>query len=155
MTVIKIKSSSVQGKTPAAGDLQTAELAINLADQKLYSKDAGGTVFELGAAGDVPSGDTPPDTGNNVGDLFFDTTTNQLLYWNGSAWEEVGGGSEVLISDTPPPVADLQEGTLWWNSDEDDLQLYVLYNNGTLGSPNFNWIEASPMPGAPIGYPRH
>ena len=153
MTVIKIKSSTVAGKTPAPGDLQTAELAVNLVDQKLYSKDASGNIFEIGVAGDVPSGGTPPSSNNNVGDLFYDTTLNELLYWNGSEWVEVGGGSEVLISDTPPPAADLQEGTLWWNSSEDDLQLYVLYNNGTVGAPIYNWIEASPMPGAPIGYP--
>lgn len=44
----KIKNSSVADKVPAAGDLATAELALNLKDQKLYSKDADGTVFEIG-----------------------------------------------------------------------------------------------------------
>lgn len=59
----KIKSSSVEDKVPAAGDLATAELALNLKDQKLYSKDADGTVFEIGAAQDV-SGFVKLDDGN-------------------------------------------------------------------------------------------
>ena len=47
-TTIKIKSSSVAAKVPDASSLQPAELAINLKDQKLYSKDADGVVFEVG-----------------------------------------------------------------------------------------------------------
>ena len=89
MTVIKVKNSNVAGRIPAAGDLQPAELAINLQDKKLYSKDVAGTVFEIGVAGDVPTGNTPPSTGNNSGDLFFDTSSNELKYWSGSAWEAI------------------------------------------------------------------
>ena len=89
MTVIKVKNSNVAGRVPAAGDLQPAELAINLQDKKLYSKDVSGQVFEIGVAGDVPTGNTPPSTGNNNGDLFFDTTSNELKYWSGTAWETV------------------------------------------------------------------
>ena len=46
-TAVKIKQSAVAGKIPVAGDLLQGELALNTADQKLYSKDGGGTVFEL------------------------------------------------------------------------------------------------------------
>ena len=49
----KIKNSSIEDKVPAAGDLATAELALNLKDQKLYSKNADGNVFEIGADQDV------------------------------------------------------------------------------------------------------
>lgn len=49
----KIKNSSVEDKVPAADDLATAELALNLKDQKLYSKDADGNVFEIGADQDL------------------------------------------------------------------------------------------------------
>ena len=51
-TTIKIKSSNVPGKVPDSSSLQPAELAINLKDQKLYSKDTDGVVFELGQKGD-------------------------------------------------------------------------------------------------------
>ncbi|MDG2285541.1 MAG: hypothetical protein P8N43_08420, partial [Alphaproteobacteria bacterium] len=89
MTVIKIKNSNVSGRLPASGDIEIAELALNIADQKLYSKDAAGAIFEIGVAGDIPSGITPPGSGNNVGDLYFDTSTSRLLYWDGSGWQTV------------------------------------------------------------------
>ena len=72
MTVIKVKNSNVAGRIPVAGDLVPAELALNLQDKKLYSKDTAGEIFEIGVAGDVPSGNNPPApawpslrTGNN------------------------------------------------------------------------------------------
>jgi hypothetical protein len=54
---IILKKSSVAAKTPLATDLVVGELAVNLADQKLYTKDAGGTVIVVGssAAGAVQS----------------------------------------------------------------------------------------------------
>ena len=47
--LIKIKSSVSPGRVPTA--LEPAELAINLKDQKLYSADVDGTVFELTGGG--------------------------------------------------------------------------------------------------------
>jgi len=55
-TIVKIKQSSVAGRLPthntaASTDIVQGELALNTADQKLYSKDSSGTVFEIGATG--------------------------------------------------------------------------------------------------------
>ena len=91
MTVIKIKNSNVSGRLPASGDIEIAELALNIADKKLYSKDAAGSIFEIGVAGDLPSGPNPPNSGNNIGDLFFDTTIGELVYWDGSGWIAIPG----------------------------------------------------------------
>jgi len=44
---IKIKRSSVPGKTPAAGDLDFGELAINYADGNLFFKDSGNAVATI------------------------------------------------------------------------------------------------------------
>ena len=55
------KKSSVAGKIPLAGDLQVGELAINLADQKLYSKNVSGNVVEIGGS----SSGLPSQTGNS------------------------------------------------------------------------------------------
>jgi len=56
---IIVKRSSVADKVPEAGDLEPGELAVNLVDQKLYSKTTGGTVIlvgsGLGGAGSVTS----------------------------------------------------------------------------------------------------
>ena len=51
-TTIKLKRSSVAGRIPAALDLSVGELAINLTDRRLYSKDAEGTVFRLNGPND-------------------------------------------------------------------------------------------------------
>lgn len=44
---IILKKSSVAAKVPLAADLQVGELAVNLADARLYSKNASGTVINL------------------------------------------------------------------------------------------------------------
>lgn len=48
---IILKKSSVAAKVPLATDLDVGELAVNLADAKLYSKDAGGNVISVGGGG--------------------------------------------------------------------------------------------------------
>ena len=45
---ILIKRSSTASSVPNAASLQAGELAVNLADQRLYSKTAGGTVVQVG-----------------------------------------------------------------------------------------------------------
>ena len=50
-TKISIKKSSVTGKVPLSGDLEVGELAINLTDRLLFSKDSGGDVFLLNGGG--------------------------------------------------------------------------------------------------------
>lgn len=45
-----LKRSSVAGKIPLATDLSVGEIAVNLADQKLYSKNASGTVILVGSS---------------------------------------------------------------------------------------------------------
>lgn len=47
-STILLKRSSTASSVPAAGSLQAGELAVNLTDQKLYSKTAGGTVVQVG-----------------------------------------------------------------------------------------------------------
>ncbi len=47
-STILLKRSSTASSVPAAASLQAGELAVNLADQKLYSKTAGGTVVQAG-----------------------------------------------------------------------------------------------------------
>ena len=90
-TRIVLKNSVEAGKVPLISDLVPGELALNLTDKKLYSKTPGGEeaeVFEIGS-GKINGGETPPASGDGVGSLFFDTTTNQLLYWDGDSWEPV------------------------------------------------------------------
>lgn len=45
--IVRHKRSSVAGNAPTAAQLDTGELAINFADQLLYTEDAGGNIVEL------------------------------------------------------------------------------------------------------------
>ena len=94
-TKIKIKQSSVAGNLPSNVSTDTAyieqgELAINTADQILYSKDSSGTIFAV-TSGSVEISDTAP-TSPNDGDLWVDSTTMNLnaYYADGTSSQWVG-----------------------------------------------------------------
>ena len=116
----------MSGNIPGADKLDVAELCINLKDQKLYSKDADGNVFELG--GKVDSGITPPPgPGNSIGDLFWDG--DFLLVWNGNEWVPVGAAN---LDYTPAP----DKGTIT-NTAGDDVDLPLADDtNAGLMSPD-------------------
>ena len=81
------KRSSVAGKVPLATDLQVGEIAVNLADGLIFTKNAGGTVIGLGGG----SGSYLPLTGGTV---TGDTTFSAALGVGTSAL----GGHAVRIS---------------------------------------------------------
>ena len=45
------KASGTSGETPQSLDLQPAELAVNTADGKLFTKHTDGTIKEIGGGG--------------------------------------------------------------------------------------------------------
>ena len=55
-----------------------------------------------------------------------------------------------MVQDSPPATTDLEEGTLWWNSDADDLRLYVLYNDPAPDA-GLKWVQATPTTGSSGG----
>jgi hypothetical protein len=77
MTVIKLKRSNVAGRVPTAAQVAEGSLAINLADRKLYSKDAAGEVFQIGATAADPSAY-----------LFLSATDGTTLYIGRLAWDD-------------------------------------------------------------------
>ena len=132
---IRIKNTNVSGKIPGADKLDTAELCINLKDQKLYSKDADGNVFELGG-GKVESGPTPPSNGNEIGDLWWDG--NFLLVWNGSEWVAVG------VSDLDYEAA-ADKGTITnTNGDGAEIPLVDDTNAGLMSPEDFKKLGDMP-----------
>lgn len=79
-TTIKIKNSSTTGSVPAAGNLVQGELAINLADRKIFSKTAGGTVVELsGGARGAGSDDIFYENGKTVTASYTLTTNKNAM----------------------------------------------------------------------------
>ena len=114
---IIIKKSSVAGKVPAAGDLEIGELAVNLADQKLYSKNASGTVVQLG--GSSGSGDVVgPSSATDNALARFDGTTGKLIQ-NGTVTQDDDGNLANVNSvtfDTTPTTPPTTTGTMYWDS---------------------------------------
>lgn len=76
MPTILPKKSSVLGKVPEPADLQVGEIALNLADRRIYSKDATGQVFHFARPRD------PSDY------LLFHAVDGPNLYIGRLAWSD-------------------------------------------------------------------
>lgn len=102
---IILKKSSVASKVPLASDLEVAEVAVNLADKKLYSKDAGGNVIQLASGNlteitSISSPDyiqfntSPSTTPTTAGALYWDSAdgnqTLSLVMAGGTATQQIG-----------------------------------------------------------------
>lgn len=122
---LTLKRSSVAAKVPLATDLEPGELAVNLADQKLYSKRSDGTVILVGTGGagavtpaaisdqantstgyfQVPRGTTAQRPGSPAtGMIRFNTDLNYLEEYRLGQWLAVSnvfvatGGTETTIN---------------------------------------------------------
>jgi len=85
-TKIILKKSTTGGSAPGTADLDQAELAVNLVDRKIYTKDNGGTIVTLqGAYVDSTAPGNPAE-----GDLWYDTANNMLKTHDGSSWTSAG-----------------------------------------------------------------
>lgn len=112
---IIVKRSSVAGKVPTAGDLQVGELAVNLADQKIYSKNAGGTVIQLGGGtGDVVGPSSATD--NSI--TRFDGTTGKLIQGSTATIDDNGnfGNVNAIEFDTTPATTPTAAGAMFWDA---------------------------------------
>ena len=85
---IILKNSSTAAAVPVAGDLTAGELAVNTADRKLYTKNVGGTVVQVG---DIATsldgglgGSLPYQSAAGVTAMLANGTAGQLLQSNGT-----------------------------------------------------------------------
>jgi hypothetical protein len=96
-SIVKIKRSSVQGKSPTTSEITGGELALNTRDGKLFSSD-GSSVFEVGAnvhSLSVGSGDFTFANGSMTMPSS-DGVMNQVLKTDGNGnvyWDSAGVGS--------------------------------------------------------------
>ena len=85
-TKILLKKSVTGGASPLTSDLDQGELAINLVDRKIYTKDSSNNITEItGAYVDNAAPSNPVE-----GDLWYDTTNNLLKAHNGTGFEASG-----------------------------------------------------------------
>jgi hypothetical protein len=120
-TKIILKKSSVTGQAPISTDLDVGELAVNLADKLLYSKDGTGAIIQLGGSG--TGGATTLDGLTDV--VITTPTTNEVLKYNGTNWintvDATGSGSE------------LQQLTVYNGTGSTIVKGSVVYINGAQG----------------------
>ncbi len=114
---IIIKKSSVASKVPVAGDLEVAELAVNLADAKLYTKNASGTVIQLGGGsggGDVSG----PASSTDNAIARFDSTTGKIIQNSTTTIDDNGNFANVnaVSFDTTPATLPTATGSMYWDS---------------------------------------
>ena len=93
-TPIQLYSSATSGNVPVASNLAQGELAINVADGKLYYKTAGGTVGTLANAA-VATGNLP---GGSTGTVVYQSATGVTAYLT------PGATGTVLTSNGTGPV---------------------------------------------------
>ena len=97
MPTLLTKRTSVVGRVPTAQQLAVGELAINLADRILFSKDAGGTVFSLGEGGAVAYLFSAAVSGNY---LYIGRLAESLIPTSGSA-DDVAAWTIYRITSNP------------------------------------------------------
>jgi len=116
-TKIILKKSNTAGAVPLTTDLEIGEVALNLADRKLYTKNNSGSVVVVGAA---YVGSTAP-SGPAEGDLWYDSVANALKAYNGTAWAATGYSTlasleDTLISSVASGEVLVWNGTSWANN---------------------------------------
>lgn len=131
---IILKKTSTASKVPLATDLEVGEIAVNLADQKLYSKNAGGTVIlvgqGVGGAGDVVG----PSLATDNALARYDGTTGKLIQNSTVVLDDNGNLSNVnsIGFDTTPVTAPAVVGTMSWDDGEGAPSTLLKGGNTTL-----------------------
>ena len=113
------------------------DIIYNTRTEKFFTYKEGDNYEELDiATGGVDSGgtgDRPAEP--EIGDLFWDIDLDQLVIWNGTSWEPVGGSAVKVpagpSSGRPDPA---EEGNLYFDT---DINCLMVYNSGA-------WVKAAP-----------
>ena len=95
---IQHKRSSVAGNKPDNSQIAVGEIAINFADRLLFTKDASGNIVELEK--DIWRRAAQPDSARE-GDLWYNTSTQLLTFYNGDSWEATGSGVTSVTEPVP------------------------------------------------------
>lgn len=111
------KRSSVPGKTPEPTDLEVGELAINVGDRRLFSKDANNNIFVIGGTSSGGSSNTIDEIGVTRNKMWtdfntfgFQVTGRDVGYaGDGCVGIPVLGGT---TTGSPTPFSSLHPGTI-------------------------------------------
>lgn len=87
---IQIKRSSTAAAVPTAGQLAVGELAVNLNDRKLFSKNNAGTVIQLGGGA----------TGAGQDDVFYENSQTVTTDYTITTGKNAMSAGPIEIEDT-------------------------------------------------------
>jgi hypothetical protein len=107
-TTIVTKNSATAGSAPSAGALSQGELAVNVADKRLFTKDSGGSVVEVGTnpggavtftagSASAPAITTTGDT--NTG-IFFPAADTIAFSEGGTEAMRIDSSGNLLVGTT-------------------------------------------------------
>ena len=98
-TTIKLRNSVVKDKTPLPSDIAIGEVCVGAHSESpmLLFKDNANNIIKIKpGSGVTPSPDQPTDP--SAGDLWFDTNTQLLYYYNGTDWVELGAAGDSPVT---------------------------------------------------------
>lgn len=134
--IIQFKRSTVAGKTPNVSDLEIGEIALNLNDGIIYSKNTAGYIIVVGSAttSNVEEGVNLYFTNTRAISAFtagsgIDIESNGLIT---STVTGGGGGVSVTVSDSPPSTPN--EGDVWIDGNGKNL---LYFNDGDTNQ----WVD--------------
>lgn len=122
---ILLKRSATASKRPVGASMAFGELNLNYdaATGGLYYKDSAGSVVKVGpcqVSATAPNSSPAGSSGNSAGEFWFDTATQTLKLYDGTAWVEAGGSVQgvtgtapITVDNTDPlnPVVGITTGT--------------------------------------------
>jgi len=104
-STIVTKNSSTASAVPVSGDLTQGELAVNVTDKKLYTKDSGGTVVKLvGGLGNQEANAVAITGGSINGTTVGATTASTGAFTTLSASSTVSGTGFSTYLASPPAI---------------------------------------------------
>lgn len=156
-TPIQLYYSSTPGAVPNSGNMAPGELAINIADGKLFYEDTSGVIQTL--ANKATSGGTSGTSilyGNGSGGFSNVTVGSGLSFTGGTLSATSGGGGTVtsvglslpsVFNVTGSPVT--TSGTLDATLASQTANTIFAAPNGTTGAPVFRALVAADIPALP------
>ena len=160
ITIIS-KNSTVASKRPTAANLVAGELGLNLesTDPGLYYEDSAGNIRKVGGcsySATAPNATPAGQTGNSVGELWYDTGAASLKTWDGTAWVGVGASAFDWQSAAGAPVvttrsdaSPLVDGDLYWDTTGNALYGWDAATTAWVpigSSGQFDWQTAAGAP---------
>jgi len=130
--VIKLKQSSVVGRVPTISNLVQGEIAVNTADEKIYTKNSSGAIVELGKGSEFTSSNTAPSSPAD-GAHWFDPQTAILYVRVTGQWLDIataGGAPTNVFSNSTSEPSTPTLGDSWYNPSTSEYATRVEDSSG-------------------------